>query len=116
MVVNADKAKGTIVFQEIVLRTVIVEREVEEIVNGQAVKRKVQVPETVAVQELVAIKVGAGKVITPDGKQVSNEDLWKRLKKGIVVVVSASSEAPAQMYLRALHAETLVIIPGPKKN
>ena len=39
-----------------------------------------------------------------------------RVKAKSVVVVSATSDAPAQAYLRALSAETLVIIPAAPKN
>jgi hypothetical protein len=115
VIVSADKAKGVIAHHETTYRTVPVLREVEEIVNGQTVKKAVTSFETISEVRLVEINVAGGRVITPDGKQVPNDDLWKRLKKDAVVVVSGSGEAPAPEFLRALNAQTLVIIPGPAK-
>jgi hypothetical protein len=96
VVASADKVKGEIVFLEKVYR----------IMNGQ----------TVAEEYKTEITIADCRVITPSGKQVPNDDLWKRLKNGTVVVVSTDGKTPAEPILRALNAEMLVIIPAAPKN
>jgi hypothetical protein len=95
VVASADKAKGVIWFREMVYK----------IVNGQ----------TVAEEHRMEINIAACRVITPNGKRVPNDDLWKRLKNDTVVVVSTDDQTPAQPFLRALTATTLVIIPAAPK-
>ena len=95
VVASADKVKGEIV---LVVR-------VSKVINGQ----------TVAEEYKTEINIADCRVITPNGKQVANDDLWKRLKNGTVVVVSADGKTPAQPILRALNPETLVIIPAAPK-
>src|SRR5262249_59662177 len=91
-------------------------REVVEIVNGQQVKKTVTTYETVAEERLIEINAANSRIITPDGKQLPIDEVWKRLKANTVVVVSADSSTPAAPYLLALSAETLIIIPGPTKK
>jgi hypothetical protein len=57
-----------------------------------------------------------GRVITPDGKQLPIDEVWKRLKPNLVIAVSGDFKQPAEAYLRALSAETLVLIPSPPKK
>lgn len=95
VIASADKVKGEIVFLE----------KVYKIVNGQ----------TVAEEYKAEITIADCRVIMPNGKQVPNDDLWKRLKNGTVVVVSTDGKMPAAPILRALNAETLVIIPAAPK-
>lgn len=101
VVAEADKAKGEIVFRDQVLKSVA----------GQVV----------AEEHRMEFTLDDVRIITPNGKRVANDDVWKRLKKGTVVVVSADGRMPAESFLKALNAETLVIIPieentPPKKN
>lgn len=72
--------------------------------------------QTVLEQALQVFDVRTSKIITPDGKQVPIDDVWKRLKAKSVVVVSSDSNTPAQHFLRALNAETLIIIPAQVKK
>lgn len=116
VVASTDKAKGLIVFREILYKHVPVTREVVEIVNGQQVKVTRTALETVAEERLIEINAANSRVITPDGKQLPIDEVWKRLKANTVVVVSAHSSTPSAPYLRALSAETLTIIPGPMKK
>jgi len=116
VVASTDKAKGSIVFRERLYKHVPVIREVVEIVNGQQVKKTVTTYETVAEERLIEINAANSRIITPDGKQLPIDEVWKRLKANTVVVVSADSSTPAAPYLRALSAETLIIIPGPTKK
>jgi hypothetical protein len=48
--------------------------------------------------------------MTPDGKQLPIDEVWKRLKKDTVVLVSGDGNTPAQAYLKAVNPETLVLI------
>jgi hypothetical protein len=113
---STDPAKGLIVFREVLYKHVPVAREVVEIVNGQRVTKRVTTYETVAEERMVEINAAQSRVITPDGKQLPIDEVWKRLKANTVVVVSADSSTPSAPYLRALSAETLIIIPGPTKK
>jgi hypothetical protein len=107
---GADKAKGQIIFLETVTKTLPVQKQIEVIMNG--VKVKQLVTELVLVQETRTTAVDAAKsrVITPDGKQLPIDEVWKRLKQNTVVVISGDGNTPAQAYLRALNPETLVVI------
>jgi hypothetical protein len=110
---STDPAKGLIVFRETVYRTVPVQREVVEIVNGVRIKKTVTGYETVAEERTTQIDATNSRVITPAGKQLPIDEVWKKLKANTVVAVSADGNTPAAAYLRALNAETLIIIPGP---
>ena len=116
VVASTDKAKGAIVFRERLYKHVPVTREVVEIVNGQQVTTTVTAYETVAEERLIEINAANSRVITPDGKQLPVDEVWQRVKANTVVVVSADSSTPSAPYLRALSAETLIIIPGPTKK
>ncbi|MBI3823353.1 MAG: hypothetical protein HY289_11840 [Planctomycetes bacterium] len=111
IVSDADKDKGRIIFQQVIYKYVPVTKEVVEIVNGVAVKKAVTEYVVEAVTERHVIDVGNSKIITPDGKRVPDDILWTRIKKDAVVVVSADGNTPAPAFLRALNAETVVIIP-----
>ena len=116
IVTSVDKDKGMIVFKETVYRHVPVSKEIVMIVNGQQVKKTVTEYVAVAEERLFEINAANSRIITPDGKQLPIDEVWMRVKAKSVVVVSATSDATAQAYLRALSAETLVIIPAAPKN
>lgn len=113
---NVDQAKGQVYFEERVMRYVPVVKTVVEIMNGVQVTRTVTSYEAVIEQRTVVIDVAKSRVIAPDGKKVPAEELWKRLKKDSVFVLSADSKAPAETYLRLLNADTVVIIPPALKG
>ncbi len=56
--------------------------------------------------------LAASRVITPDGKQLAIDEVWKRLQKNTVVAISGNFETPSAAFLRSLNAETLVAIPA----
>lgn len=99
-------------------RTVFEERFVVERVmeNGMVVevKRAVKVP--VQVEYHVVYDIASSRVITPDGKQLPIDEVWKRLKANTVVAISGNFETPSASYLQALNPNTLVIIPAPPKK
>jgi hypothetical protein len=113
---STDPAKGLIVFREILYKTVQVQREVVELVNGMTIKRTVTENVFVPEERTTQIDATNSRVITPDGKQLPIDEVWKRLKANTVVLVSADGNTPAAAYLRALNAQTLVIIPGPTSD
>jgi hypothetical protein len=121
IVAATDAAKGHIEFRETHFKTEFRAEFRKVVVNGVEVDQAVQIPVTVPFQVQVVIDAGKSRIITPDGKEVPKDDLWKRVKAKSVVVVSGDNAAPAPAYLRALSAETIVIIPlplkdGPKKS
>jgi hypothetical protein len=107
---GANKDKGVITFRETSVRYVAENRTVTKKENGIDVTRVITVKVPVFVQTLVEVDATKSRVITPDGKQLPIDEVWKRLKKDTVVVVSSDGNTPAQAFLRALNAETLVII------
>lgn len=115
IVSGADKTKGRIFFTEVAARLVPVTREIVENVNGVAVKKTVTEYVTENVKYEVIIAVGSSRIITPDGKLAADEAIWKQVKKGSAVVVSVDGNTPAAPFLRALHQETIIIIPPAPK-
>ena len=110
-VASADSKKGQIIYLDTVSRLVPVQKEVVVVENGQKVAKVVTVYETVLEQRHIVLDVANSRVITPDGKQLPIDEVWKRATKGAVIALSANSNPPAAAYLRALSPETLVIIP-----
>lgn len=112
-VASVDKEKGQIVFAYTVVKSVPQEVEVVIIKDGQVFKERQTRYTYISEQRLSAIDASKSRVITPDGKQLPIDEVWKRLKPSTVVVVSADGNTPAQAYLQALNPATLVIIPPP---
>jgi hypothetical protein len=112
-VASTNKEKGQITFLETVVRMVPEQRARVVIRDGKQITENVTVQRPVFEQTLRLFDATKSRVITPDGKQLPIDEVWKRLKANTVVVVSADGNTPAQVYLRALSADTLVIIPGP---
>jgi hypothetical protein len=85
-------------------------------INGQIVEETRSEKRVVYTTVQYSMDIANARVITPDGKQMPIDEVWKRLKANTVVVLSGDGNTPAQPYLRALSSETLVIIPGPMKK
>jgi hypothetical protein len=115
---GSDNEKGQITLLETMTKAVPVQKVVFKTVavveNGMNVSKtfKEIVTEHVTVEEQRTVMIDAtrSRVITPDGKQLPIDEVWKRLKKDTVVLVSSDGNTPAQVYLRALNAETLIVI------
>lgn len=116
IVTSIDKDKGHIVFEETAYRAVPVQVVKTIVENG--VTRTITVTEyrTEVYQFRSVYDVGTSRVITPDAKQLPIDEVWKRVKAKGVVLVSGDGNTPAQPYLRALAAETIIIIPAPPKK
>jgi hypothetical protein len=56
------------------------------------------------------------RFVTTDGKQLAIADVWKRVKANTVIAVSRNGEMPAAAFLRALHPDTVVVIPDAVKK
>ena len=110
-VVSTKPEKGEVIYLDTATRAVAVEVDRVIIVNGQQVTQKVTEYRTVLEQRHVMLNAAKSRIITPDGKQLPIDEVWKRLKKNAVFAISSDGTTPAQVYLRALSAETLVIIP-----
>jgi hypothetical protein len=113
LVAGTNKDKGHVSITDTVMVPVFIQKVVVAIENGQKVERVETVTEYRYETREYVFDAGKSRIITPDGKQLPIEEVWKRLKKGTVVVVSGDGNTPAQEYLRALNAETLVIIQTP---
>lgn len=56
------------------------------------------------------------RFITTDGKELAMAEVWKRLKTGTVIAVSLNGETPTSEFLRALHPDTVVVVPDAVKT
>src|SRR5262249_46641963 len=84
-------------------------------VNGQFIERTRIVTAYTFESIQSTYELSGARVITPDGKQLPIDEVWKRLKENVVVAVAGDSNTPNEAYLRALHNDTLVIIPAPTR-
>jgi hypothetical protein len=112
IVASVDQAKGHIVFHEFMYKS---EPRVEKrkvVKNGQEVIEEVTVMVQVPFMMAIPLDATASRVITPDGKQLPIDEVWKRVKAKTAVVVSTDHNTPDPAFLRALNADTLIIIPS----
>lgn len=124
-VANADREKGKIALVDVVAKIVYVQVPRVIIKDGKEFTETVNEGRVVYEPRMVYHDAARSRVITPDGKQLPIDEVWKQLKPKMVVVVSADGKTPAPEYLRTLNAETLVLIlplaapesiPLPKKD
>src|SRR5262245_24862620 len=104
LVSSVDKNKGVILFRESVQVAVMVPVQVAYIENGVTRFKTVTQTQYRVEVHLVTMEMANSRVITPDGKQLPIEDVWKRVKANTVVAYS-SAGTPGEAYLRALNAE-----------
>jgi hypothetical protein len=132
VVVKTDPDKGQILYKEITYVN-------EPVKKKGAVQKGIAVVEVdvyedrfVPVEGHLIIDIGTRQVtkldgtrgyrtvetrfITTDGKQLAIADVWKRVKAKTVIAVSRNGETPAAEFLRALHPDTVVIIPDAAKK
>jgi hypothetical protein len=83
-------------------------------VNGRVMTRTYYLSRMYYIHDMLDARDSC--VITPDGKQLPIDEVWRRLKPGTVLVVSGDFDRPAPEFLRALSAETLVFIPAAAKK
>src|SRR5580765_8402219 len=116
---GTDPKTGKILFKEIRHQVVQVIEKRQVLENGKNVIVDVAVNKFVPVEYTSIIEANKCQIITPDGKQLPIDQVWKRVKAKSVVVVSGTGQTPGEAYLRLLAADTIVIIPdllAPKKN
>jgi hypothetical protein len=111
---DTNPARGEIVLDKMMAYIEVVPVKQAVNVNGQAAERTVFV--SVSRMKWATLDARASCVITPDGKQLPIDEVWKRLQPNTVFMISGGLERPAPQYLRALNPRTLVFIPGPAKQ
>ncbi|MBI2808233.1 MAG: hypothetical protein HYX68_24875 [Planctomycetes bacterium] len=107
--------KGQVVLTRIVKQQEQIAVSEKSLENGDFVERVRIITRVVDREVSVVYELGNSRVITPKGKQLPIDEVWRRLKKSTVVAVSGDSNLPAPIFLRALNPQTLVIIPAPLK-
>jgi hypothetical protein len=110
---GTNQAKGEIQFKQVDYKIVIVTFQKKVIENGKTIVVDVTEAKYVPYFTLTTIAAANTRVITPDGKQLPIDEVWKRLKADLVVVVSGDEKTPDDVYLRTLNPQTLVIITPP---
>jgi hypothetical protein len=116
IVAGTEPAKGLILFNEILLKTEIREEKRKVLKNGIEVEETVKVQVMVPVLVSSAMDVNRSRIITPDGKQLPIDEVWKRVKASTVIVVSGDNNVPDPAFLRALNADTVIIVSLPPKG
>lgn len=108
---GADKEKGTFRLTE--MKPVLEEYDGKRVrvIDGVPVFEVVAMTRTVYERLTTTHDATKNRFMTPDGKQLPIDEVWKRLKDNTVVAVSSDGNTPGEAYLRALSPETLVIIP-----
>src|SRR5436190_7696331 len=101
MVTNVDQKKGQVIVLDTVHKPVAVTVERIVVVNGKEEKITETRHQMVSEQRMIAIDMSNSRVITPDGKQLQLDDVWKKMKAKSVIVMSANGDTPAAVYLRA---------------
>jgi hypothetical protein len=89
IVSSVDKDKGQIIYIDTVMRAVPVQIEKVVIVNGQQVREIVTEYRMILETRHVVFEAAQSRVITPDGKQLPIDEVYKRLKANTVVALSA---------------------------
>ena len=107
-------AQGTIVLSTAKVYTEKYQVKQNVNVNGQVMERTQY--HYRAVYQYDTLDAHDSCVMTPDGKQLPIDEVWKRLKLNTLLVVSGDGKRPASEFLRALSADTLVFIPAPPKK
>jgi hypothetical protein len=87
---------------------------VQTTINENGVVKTVTQYQTTYVtrQEETAFSLKKGSVYTTDGKKLSEADALERLKLGAIVLQSTNGQPVDPLFLRAVRAETLVLV-GP---
>jgi hypothetical protein len=109
-----EKGHAVLIRRTIVIEQVPVREKFK--VDGRFEERVVYQSHPRSVEYSVVYDIGTSRVITPDGKQLPIEEVWKRMKPNTVVAISGDFNTPAPTYLRALHPQVLVIIPAELKK
>jgi hypothetical protein len=101
---------GGIEYQSTETQHVPVEVETTVNVNGKQEIRKSIVYKPVTVIQMKSLEKSSFDVLDVDGKKVE-EAVWnKTLKGGVIVLFSGSAALPDSAYLKALKADTLVVV------
>jgi hypothetical protein len=113
---NADPEKGHIVVVRIALYRVQVPITEKVMINAKLVDvTRVTERDMHRTVDIVYV-VSEGRVITREGKQLPLDEVFKHVKADAPIAISGDFNMPAPAFLRALSAETLVVIPAqPKK-
>jgi hypothetical protein len=109
-VTSVDSTKGLIEFNEVRYVIEEVQKVVVEIVNGEKVEKVIREQRMVPVGQIIQVETAKSCFITPDGKQVPVDDVWKRVKANTVVAFVDGDKAPDAPFLQALNPQTIVII------
>ncbi len=111
MVSQVDPAKNSFSLLQMVEIPRTVQVVEEKVVDGQVVKVLKQVTEMVReIRELRMIGP-TPPVYSAAGKKLAGDELWRRLKKGQVVLVAADGRMVDAAYLRVVQPDTLVVVP-----
>jgi hypothetical protein len=108
-----DPAKGQIVIVRIALYREQVPFTEKVNLNGQLVDVTRVVERDVHRAVDIVYDVSVSRVITREGKQLPLDQVFKHVKAGAPIAISEDFNTPAPRFLRALSAETFVLIPPP---
>ena len=101
-----DKPYGTIALTAVTLRFVARAPAKEKETGGLNGPKVKPVYET----RVLLYEPGFGEVFDAEGKKLTDEDIWKRVKVGAIVLVSADGSKVHPEYLETIAKETLVFV------
>jgi hypothetical protein len=83
-------------------------------VEEGGVRRKVQVPITQMRHQVRQSQISLAYVRLFDstGKEVQGEDVWKRLKPGVILLRQTDSKQVEPLYSKLLSADALILAPS----
>jgi hypothetical protein len=104
---DLDKSNGKIALTTVTVRFVVrapaKEKEADRELNGPKVK---PVYET----RVESYEPGVGEVFDTQGKKLTDEDIWKKVKVGAIALVSGDGNKVHPVYLEMIAKETLIFV------
>jgi hypothetical protein len=121
VVEKADREQQTLAVKQTLTRFEAVTREVEVVIDGRIVKRRVTEMVPVTAEVMMTLHLKGMKGYTGDGKAIGEKDLWDRLKAGSAVVLG-DERLLRPPFAGTFRAEALLLIgpapaaPAPEKR
>jgi hypothetical protein len=112
---RSDPEKGLFTLLMSVIENAPVTETRKVVTNGVEQTVTVTVVKAVSRQAELRLFMKEWRVHTASGRALSNDEAWQKLKAGNAIARSSNEHLPDEVFLAALHPDTLVLVPIPKK-
>jgi hypothetical protein len=109
-VLEVRQKEGELVLASVMVRNVVEQRIRVVEVNGKSEEVAYTVMKPVFEERSELIDLNRAWVFEGSGKELSKEEVWKRVAAGVAVALSGDGKDVTPVYMRALATETLVIV------